>query len=290
MMSLNIEASAARNSHRSADYARPSTTGTGAESDSSAGRLPARSFRPALWPTLAAALLIPLFIAAGNWQWNKAARKAQLQQQHEARAAQSAVPISLVMVDSQALNYRRVTARGRYEPQFQVLIDNRTHNGHAGYHVVTPLRVEGSDVRLLVNRGWIPAPADHRLIPSIETPAGMVQIRGTAIIPPARFFTLGSGSNIGGSGWQGVWQNLDLERYGKTVAAYFPIQPVVVLLDPQGATPDTDGGFVRVWPQADERRLVNLGYALQWWGFAATTFFLWLILNFRRNKINPKKA
>ena len=289
-MSLNIEASAAKNSHGSVDYARPSSTGTGAESDSKAFRLPARSFLPTLWPTLATALLIPLFIAAGNWQWNKATRKAQLQQQLEARAAQSAVPISLVMVDSQALNYRKVTARGRYEPQYQILIDNRTHNGQAGYHVITPLRVEGSDIRLLVNRGWIPAPADHRLIPTIESPAGIVQLKGTAIIPPARFFTLGPGSSHSNRGWQGVWQNLDLERYGKTVAAHFPIQPVVVQLDPQGATSDTDGGFVREWAQPDERRLVNLGYALQWWGFAATTFILWLILNFRRNIMNAKKG
>ena len=46
-----------------------------------------RRFRVQLWPTLASALLIPLFLAAGQWQWNKAERKAQLQAELEALAS-----------------------------------------------------------------------------------------------------------------------------------------------------------------------------------------------------------
>ena len=113
-------------------------------------------------PTLAAALLVPLFVAAGQWQWNKAAAKAARQQQLESRTGEPAVQISAELVDALALQYRRIVARGHYEPQHQILIDNRTYRQQAGFHVVTPLRVEGSDIRLLVNRGWIPALAEHR--------------------------------------------------------------------------------------------------------------------------------
>ncbi len=282
-MSLNIEGSAAENAYGGVDYARPSTADTGASAAS--GTQSRRSFRPALWPTLAAALLIALFLAAGNWQWNKAALKAERQQQLDSRGAQSSLAIPPTLVAPETLSYRKVVAQGYYEPQFQILIDNRTHNGQAGYHVVTPLRIEGSDIRLLVNRGWIPAPGDRQQVPLIETPAGIVQLGGMAIVPPALFFSLGSASENGNQEWQSIWQNLDLERYGKAVD--FPIQPVVLQFDPQGAVGDAGGGFVREWRRPDERRFVNVGYALQWWAFAATTFALWLVLSFRRS---PRKT
>lgn len=248
-------------------------------------RVLAGSFRPTLWPTLAAALLIPLFLAAGHWQWNKAVLKAERQQQLDARGARSALAVPATPADAETLNYRKLVARGHYEPQFQILIDNRTHNGQAGYHVVTPLHVDGSDVRLLVNRGWIPAPGDRQQIPAFDTPTDPVQVKGMAIIPPARFFTLGSPNSVNGQAWQSVWQNLDLERYRASVG--FPIQPVVLQLDP---TTTGDDGFVREWQRPDERRFVNVGYALQWWGFAATTLVLWVVLSWRRRTPEPINA
>ena len=234
-----------------------------------------RRFRPRLGPTLAAALLLPLFIAAGQWQWTKAQTKTLLQQQLDARGAEPALAMPTTLVDAQSLRYRKVIARGRYEPESQILIDNRTHREHAGYHVVTPLRLDGSEMRLLVNRGWVAAPADRRQLPQFETPRGVVEVEGTAVVPASRFFTLGAAGDRREEP-PGVWQNLDLARYAQAVG--FPVQPVVVELDASSAA----GGFVREWRRPAERIHVHLGYALQWWAFAATTVVLWLVVNFRR--------
>ncbi len=235
-----------------------------------------RRFRPRLLPTLAAALLVPLFIAAGQWQWDKAARKSSLQQQLDARGSEPAIQIPGTRVDAQSLLYRKVVAHGHYEPEHQILIDNRTYREQAGYHVVTPLRLDGSEIRLLVNRGWVPAPADRRQVPQVATPGGAVEVSGAAILPGTRFFTLGADAAPAGGEWQSVWQNLDLERYGQAVG--FPIQPIVVQLDAHSAA----GGFVREWRRPDERVQTNLNYAFQWWGFAATTVVLWLVVNWRK--------
>lgn len=265
-MSLNM----ADSTSAGANYARtPEETATVPR-----GRA-GRRFQPRLWPTLAAALLVPIFISAGQWQWNKAASKANLQAQLDSRAAEPATPIPTTRVDAQSLLYRKVVARGHYEPRHQILIDNRTYHEQAGYHVITPLHVEGSEIRLLVNRGWVPAPADHSLVPQISTPAGLIEVRGTAAVPATRFFTLGA--DRASPEWQYVWQNLDLAAYAEAVK--FPIQPIVIELD----AGSTAGGFVREWRRPDERVQTNLGYALQWWSFAATTVVLWLVLNFRRS-------
>lgn len=235
-----------------------------------------RRFRPRGWPSAAAAVLLPLFIAAGQWQWSKAGSKTALQQQRDERAAQAALDLPATMVDGQALRYRRIAAYGHYEAERQILIDNRSHRAQAGYHVITPLRVAGSEIRLLVNRGWIAAPAEHSQLPQFATPSGRVEVRGTAALPATRFFTLGKDDPRHDGEWQSVWQNLDLDAYASAVA--FPIQPIVVELDAQSDA----GGFVREWRRPDERAYVNLGYALQWWSFAATTAALWLLLSYRR--------
>jgi surfeit locus 1 family protein len=236
----------------------------------------ARRFRPRLWPTLAAALLLALFIAAGQWQWTKAGIKSALQQQLDARSAEAEQAMPTTPVDAQSIIYRKVIARGHYETQYQILIDNRSHQQQAGYHVITPLRLEGSDVRLLVNRGWVPALAEHDQLPQFATPGGTLDVRGTAVLPASRFFTLGKDMAGRAGEWQSVWQNLDLARYASAVR--FPIQPVVIELDGRSDA----GGFVREWRRPDQGVRTNLGYALHWWAFAATTVALWLRLNFRR--------
>ena len=255
-----------------ADYARTAT-----EMPTTAPRRQRmRRFQPRFWPTLAAAVLVPIFLAAGQWQWNKASAKADLQARLDAGGAEPSLMLPATLVDAQELRFRRVVAYGHYEPQHQILIDNRIYHGQGGYHVMTPLRLEGSETRVLINRGWVPALADHRDVPLLSTPEGRIELSGTAIVPGTRFFTLAADTDDGSSQWQRVWQNLDLDRYRKAVS--FPIQPIVIQLDPES----TAGGFVREWPRSDERIQTNLSYAVQWWTFAATTVVLWLIFNIRR--------
>lgn len=231
-------------------------------------------FRPRLLPTLAVLLLVPLFFSLGQWQWNKAAAKDERQSQLDQRSAQMPIQLPGTPLDAESLRFRSVAVRGIWEPQYQILIDNRVHQERAGYHVITPLRIEGSEMRVLVNRGWIPAEAVHTQIPSVNTPAGLIDLSGIALVPGNRFFSLAAEAES--PQWQTVWQNLDFPRYiGKLP---FPLQPVVI----QMSADSEGGGFVRDWPRPDERIEQHLGYALQWWGFAASTVLIWLFVNFRR--------
>jgi surfeit locus 1 family protein len=153
-----------------------------------------------------------------------------------------------------------------------VLIDNRLHREQAGYHVITPLRLAGSEMHVLVNRGWVAAPADHKIIPAAEVPAGTIELTGIAVVPGQRFFNLAPQPT---SGWDAVWQNLDLARFRSAVP--YPIQPVVVQLDPGAA-----GGYVREWPRPDERAERHRSYALQWFGFALASVAIWIYFLVRR--------
>ena len=70
------------------------------------------------------------------------------------------------------LLFRRVRAQGRFVPEGQIFIDNRIHGFDAGFDVVTPLAIGGSDALVLVNRGWIARTAAYPAPPAVAVPSG----------------------------------------------------------------------------------------------------------------------
>ncbi|MFZ1574487.1 MAG: SURF1 family protein, partial [Chromatiaceae bacterium] len=135
-------------------------------------------------PTLAMVLGVVLFVALGFWQLDRAKEKRQ---QAIELAGQSLLPAYLLgPLESSAepLRYRRVSATGTFEAEGQILIENRHYGGKTGYHVITPLRIDPGEVRVLVNRGWIPADTQGRPIPA-PVPDGPRTLTGEAYIPAA---------------------------------------------------------------------------------------------------------
>ena len=226
-------------------------------------------FRPKLIPTLATLLLLPALISLGQWQARKAEQKQALQETYDQREKAAPLQVSAHPLNPESVRYGRVVARGRYVPAYQILLDNQVREGMAGYHVITPLHIEGGDSHVLVNRGWVPIGRDRNVLPDTDAPQGVVEVSGYAVVPSGKYFELVKPNDLR-SGWQKVWQNMDLERYADAVP--FPMQPVVIRLDPAS----TAGGYVREWPRPDARIEVHRGYALQWYGMAAvlTVFYL----------------
>lgn len=226
-----------------------------------------------MWGGLLALAVAAGCVQLGNWQYGKAERKQAAQALLDQRSTDAPVSLGNTPADADSLRSRPVLIRGRFETERQFLVDNRVHREQAGYHVITPFHIDGGNMRVLVNRGWIPASARHTDIPAVDTPNGPLELRGTAVVPGTRFFTLGGNDND--RNWQPVWQNLDLARFVRLVP--WPVQPVVVQLD--AAAP---AGFVRDWPRPDERLERHLSYAYQWYGFAASAVLIWLALGWRR--------
>jgi surfeit locus 1 family protein len=218
------------------------------------------------------AFLLPAFISFGMWQWNKAETKTAIQKQLDSRSRDLPIAMPSAPVDAESMRFRRVVLRGKFDASRQTLIDNRLYREQAGYHVITPLRLDGSEMRVLINRGWVPASPDHQVLPEIGVPDGIVELTGIVVTPGQRFFNLAPQPT---TGWTPVWQNLDLERFRQALP--YPIQPLVVQLEA-----DSAHGFVREWPRPDERAERHRSYALQWFGFAVASLGIWLWLLVRR--------
>ena len=230
------------------------------------------SLRAFLIPSLAALLLVPVFGTLGFWQLQRGQEKHALQAEYDRRAVQSPIVLGAERRAADAVQFFRVQASGVYETEFQVLLDNRIHRGVAGYHVITPFRIAGGDTRVLVNRGWVPLGANRTNLPATDTPRDPVTISGVAVVPRAEF-GLGELDTLNRAGTT-VWQQLDLARY--TNAVGWPMQPIVVLLDPQ-----SPGGYLREWSRLDVGVAVHQGYAFQWFALAAAVIVLYGVLMVR---------
>lgn len=234
-------------------------------------------------PTVAALAVLVLTVSLGNWQLRRADEKLALQAQSEAADRQPPVAIAqqaLAEADARGLEGRRVEASGRLLPERSIFIDNRTHKGIAGFHVVTPLRIEGSErngaqpLHVLVLRGWVPRdPRERTRLPEVPAPEGPVTVTGYAQRELAQTLELAESAPPGPD--DRIWQNLRLDAYRQWSG--LALQPLLIRqIGPVGgAGPGFDDRLVREWPQPGSDVDKHRGYAFQWYSLAAATAALW---------------
>lgn len=238
-------------------------------------RFGAYEFSPSLWPTVATLLLLPLLIGFGIWQLERAGWKQDMVDTHADRTRLS--PVSLESLDDirDAEQYRQVFARGNYDMDHQLLLDNRTYEGHAGYHVLTPLRLADSDKTVLVNRGWVPVGNSRAVLPEIPGTRGEVLVDATIKAPPEKLFRLGARDEVH-EGWPQVVQQIEMNELEERLG--YPLQQLILLLDK-----DDEFGFIRDWKPVygvtpDKHR----AYAVQWFTLAAVLLMIYIGVNSKR--------
>src|SRR5258707_10400774 len=228
------------------------------------------AFRPGVAPGIAAVAFIALAISLGNWQTRRAQEKLELGRRLDEGAKGPALSVPSLRLDASALERRRVSARGRFVTRATLLLDNKVLHGAAGYHVLTPLRLEGSeDLHVLVNRGWIAAGERSRL-PVVPTPETVQTIEGIAVVPSRRFVELAPEAASGP-----LRQNLVPEREEKRLG--LGLQPFVI-----EQTSAANDGLAREWERPDTGVDRHRGYALQWYSLAAPAAGLYVALSFKR--------
>ncbi len=125
-------------------------------------------FRPGWTASLAVAFLLPLFTALGVWQLHRAEEKEALMEQRERQTSEPVFSADGPVWASDENRYRRVELKGEFDAAHQFLLDNQIFNQQPGYQVLTPLRIEGSDAAVLVNRGWVPMGKNRSRLPEIS--------------------------------------------------------------------------------------------------------------------------
>lgn len=222
--------------------------------------------------------LAVLFARLGFWQLD---RLAQRRARNAAWTA--ALRLPPLTLDSAALETiarapeqfinRPVRAAGTYVPGADVLLRGRSYDGHPGVHVVTPLRIPGTPRLVLVNRGWAPSPdaasldAARVAEPGARAVAGVLQV-----VPSTENAGQPSISTVGGR------RTLTFQRLDRTALARRFGARVLPLYIQQLPGPDSLRTPLRrvAVPPLDEGP--HLGYAIQWFSFAAIAVLGYLLL------------
>ena len=229
--------------------------------------------------SLCALIGIGVTLSLGRWQLSRAAQKEALQRQiHQGKIRETIDTRELLATQNIASElYRPVTLRGTWLARRTVFLDNREMDEKAGFFVVTPLRLEHSDVVILVQRGWVLRNfLDRTALPQVDTPAGLVQVSGRIAPPPSKLFEF-KGADMGV-----IRQNLDLPQF--RIETGLPLLGVTVL---QTGAPSE--GLQRNWPPVNSGVETNYGYAFQWFSLSGLIAILYVWFQIVRRFIAPTR-
>jgi len=209
---------------------------------------------------LALLLFGALFSSLGAWQLRRAEASRATFASFDAGAAEAPLTVLPNGLDN-TQRFRRIEVGGDYVPEPQLLLDNMLHDGEAGYHVITGLRVAGRRELVLVNRGWVPVGTDRRALPDVAVDTMPRRIVGRLERLPRPGMRLGAAEPVAADSAAIVMQYpaaADVEQVlGQPVLDY------QLLLDPA----EVDG-YVREWRAPGMLPERHLSYAGQWFALA----------------------
>ena len=223
---------------------------------------------------LVVGLLALAMVGLGFWQLDRLDERKD----HNARvlARADAKPLDASQLDdaeAEDVEYRRVSARGRYVAEEEVLLRFRSRNGLPGYHVLTPFDLAGGAGVVLVNRGWVPLQLGESWpVRSAAPPGGEVAIVGRARTP--------EGGELNPSTHEGVIRvsRADPEAIGRRIDANLPPAYLELL-----GSQDTDRFPIPV-PAPTLSDGPHLSYALQWFAFATIGVVGWTLRMRKRDR------
>jgi len=233
-------------------------------------------FRFSWVPFIAVAIVVAIGIALGNWQSRRAQEKDAIEAVLQSRGAQAVAELGATPVDAAAMEFRRVRLRGRFVREWPLYLDNRPQERRAGFYMLMPFKIAGTNNAVLVARGWLPRdPVDRARLPAIPTPEGEVEIEGSIRGRPAQVFQFGASAPLKPGA---IVQNVTVAEFA--AASGMALLPFIV--EQGGSAGDGGDGLVRDWPRPSYGADKHRGYAFQWYGLAAAAFLFFIVTGFRR--------
>ena len=199
--------------------------------------------------------LVLLFVRLGMWQLDRLDERRERNDRIESRMELPAEPVELV-----AEEYRRALVRGEWDDRGTVFIRSRSYGGRPGVHAVTPVVLDDGSA-VLVNRGWVPEAS----APPVEGP---VALEGMVRATQER---QGIGPRDPEEGELEQLARLEVQR----IQQQYDRELLPFYVELQGEPGDS---LPYPLPPPDLSEGPHLGYAGQWFIFAAIGAVGWVIL------------
>jgi cytochrome oxidase assembly protein ShyY1 len=230
------------------------------------------------WPVLASCLTLSavvIMVFLGSWQLD---RMEQKQHRLDSIAQKyTTAPMHPFDVAEQWQDVRDVPVkfRGELNADQPILLDNQITAGATGYDVLVPVITRGRPV--LVNIGWVAAPASRAELPVIELPAGQVEIEGVITQPGMNPLIQETQQHF--DDFPLLVQQIDIPLFNQQWASQLPDMVIERL-----ASQPQMNQFATNWQPVVMSPQKHLGYAIQWFGLAIAAVVIFIIVLIRRTK------
>lgn len=218
-------------------------------------------------------LVVIGLLRLGFWQLERAADKKAYFEQVLIRTALPHQRLSTLIlgdVKTQDLNQYPVKVAGTLLHQFTFLLDNVTHNGRVGYHVIVPLLSDDYSPQIvLVNLGWVANNGYRELLPELEQWPGIIEVRGSLHQPVDNPYAFEAGNT---TTWPRVIGQLDIDNIQQqleTTQGRARLLPAVLRVDES-----LELGYQKKWLWVNMSVEKHIGYAVQWFALALTLCIL----------------
>ena len=114
------------------------------------------------WLTIVAVIAAGVMVRLGIWQLDRLAWRQTYNRDTIAQLTAPELRLDSSVFDEplETMAYRSVVVEGEYDFANEVALRNQVWNGLPGYTLLTPLKIEGTDQYVIVNRGWVPNEGD----------------------------------------------------------------------------------------------------------------------------------
>jgi len=223
-----------------------------------------------------------VMIRLGIWQLDRLEQRRNFNQRVLEQINQPSLDLSLQAlivgdVTVQALSsmeYRKITVTGIYDFNYEVALRNQVWHDQYGVHLLTPLKIQGSEYVIFVDRGWIPGDEFDNGLKNGSWPiyqeTGTVFVEGilrNQQIKPD-FGRISDPTPMPGGEKLLAWNLVNLEQIQKQMP--YPILPVYIQQAPNDVWSRLP---YRSEPDLELTEGSHLGYAIQWFTFAGILFF-----------------
>nr|WP_315483571.1 SURF1 family protein [uncultured Undibacterium sp.] len=226
-------------------------------------------------PLLATAILCAIGISLGNWQTRRAEEKEAIAALMQEQLRRAPVVLSTAQEFSQLQAFQKVKLRGHFVRDWPLYLDNRPLYGVAGFYVLMPFKIQGSEQAVLVARGWLQRnPVERTKIPTLLTEQGIIEIEGVVRDQLDRTMQLGKQEILKSAS---IVQSVPFDELRK--------QTGLLIVDKVlEQTSNAGDGLIRDWPKPSAGSDKHRAYAFQWYGLALMAAIFFVVTGIRRGK------
>lgn len=246
--------------------------------------------------TLIVIAAVGVMIRLGIWQLDRLEQRRAFNARVSKQLKEPALQLNDAILENEisatqltGMEYREVIVFGVYDFDNQVALRNQVWNSRLGVDLIAPLKIEGTEEVVLIDRGWIPN--EEKTADSWDpfNQPGTVEVRGMIRLSKAK---PDFGSRIDPTPKPGkslvVWNNVNVQGIENQLP--YDVLPVYIQRGPDPSLPANLDAWSRdalpygKLPEIELTEGPHLGYAIQWFTFAAIFTIGYSVLIYREKR------